>query len=68
MARVPALRGRHLLPEDEQPGAADAIVIGHREWVRRFDADPDIVGRSVQLGSTTHTDRRRDAGGVRVSR
>ena len=55
MVRVEALRGRYLMPEDEQPGAADAIVIGHREWVRRFDADPDIIGRQVQLGSVTHT-------------
>lgn len=55
MVRVEALRGRHLMPEDEQPGAAEAIVIGHREWVRRFDADADIIGRQVQLGISTHT-------------
>ena len=54
VARVPALRGRFLVPEDERPGAPDTMVIGHNEWVRRFDADPDIVGRSVQLGSTTY--------------
>ena len=54
VARVPALRGRFLLPEDEAPGAPDALVIGYEEWVRRFDADPNIVGRSVQLGSTTY--------------
>ena len=66
VARVPALRGRFLLPEDERAGAPDAIVIGHDEWVRRFDADPDIVGRSVQLGSDDLRHRRRDAGGLRV--
>jgi putative ABC transport system permease protein len=54
VARVAALRGRHLLPEDERAGAPDAIVIGHDEWRRRFAADPDIVGRSVQLGSATY--------------
>jgi putative ABC transport system permease protein len=51
---VPALRGRHLLAEDERPGAPDAIVIGYEEWRRRFNADPEIVGRSLQLGSTTY--------------
>ncbi len=55
IVRVGALRGRYLMPEDEQPGATEAMVIGHREWVRRFDADPDIIGRQVQLGSITHT-------------
>ena len=49
------LRGRTLLPEDERAGAPDAIVIGHDEWVRRFGADPDIVGQSVGLGPTAYT-------------
>jgi putative ABC transport system permease protein len=54
MTRVAPLLGRHLLPEDEQAGAPDAIVIGFREWKRRFGADPAIVGRSLQLGDTTY--------------
>jgi putative ABC transport system permease protein len=54
-ARIDAFRGRTLLPEDERAGAADTIVIGHDEWVRRFGADPDVVGRVVKLGSTAHT-------------
>jgi len=54
-ARVGAYRGRTLLPEDERPGAPDAIVIGHDAWVRRFGADPDIVGQSVGLGPTAYT-------------
>jgi putative ABC transport system permease protein len=54
-ARVGASRGRTLLPEDERAGAPDAILIGHDEWVRRFGADPDIVGQSVGLGSTAYT-------------
>ena len=55
VARVPAHRGRFLATEDEAAGAPDVIVIGYDEWARRFDADPDIVGRSAQLGSTTYT-------------
>lgn len=54
-ARVGAARGRTLTPEDERPGAPDALVIGHDEWVRRFGGDPDIVGRSVRLGLTAYT-------------
>ncbi len=30
-------------------------MIGHDEWVRRFGADPDIVGQSVGLGPTAYT-------------
>jgi len=54
-ARVEAYRGRTLLPEDERAGAPNAIVIGHDEWVRRFGADPEIVGQSVGLGPSTYT-------------
>lgn len=54
-ARVGAYRGRTLLPEDQRAGAPDVIVIGHHEWVRRFGADPDIVGQSVALGATAYT-------------
>ena len=53
--RVAAFRGRTLLPEDERADAPDALVIGHDEWMRRFQADPDIVGRSVRLGATAYT-------------
>ena len=54
VARVEALRGRYLLPEDEAPGAAGAMVIGYDEWVRRFNGDQNIVGRTVRLGGDTY--------------
>ena len=54
VARVEAFRGRYLLPEDEAPGAAGAVVIGYDEWVRRFDTDPEIIGRSIQLGGEAY--------------
>ncbi len=54
LARVTPLRGRVLRPDDEALGAPDVILIGHSEWVRRFDTDPDILGRVVQLGTTTY--------------
>jgi putative ABC transport system permease protein len=55
VARVEALRGRYLLDDDARADADDVIVIGYDEWVRRFDADPNIVGHTVRLGGTTHT-------------
>ena len=55
VAGVGALRGRYLLPEDQQPGAPEAMVIGHEAWLRRFAADPDVVGRQVRLGSTIYS-------------
>jgi putative ABC transport system permease protein len=54
VAGVPAFRGRYLVPEDELPGAPLVMVIAHDVWVRRFNADPEIVGRTLQLGSTNY--------------
>ncbi|MCA1619677.1 MAG: ABC transporter permease [Acidobacteria bacterium] len=47
---VGAARGRALLPEDEDPGAALVVVISHGLWQRRFGSDPGAVGRTVELG------------------
>jgi putative ABC transport system permease protein len=55
VARVPAFRGRHLLPEDEAGNAPNVVVIGYDEWVRRFDGDANVVGRSIQLGAEAYT-------------
>ena len=54
VAGVGAIRGRSLMPEDEARDAPDVVVIGYDEWVRRFEGDPDIIGRSVQLGVARH--------------
>jgi predicted permease len=55
VARVAAERGRTLVDDDERPGAPPVVVIAHEEWLRLFGADPRIVGRTVQMGSTVHT-------------
>ena len=54
VARIPPLLGRPLLEDDERAGAP-VLVIGQDEWQRRFDADPQIIGRTVRLGETVHT-------------
>ena len=55
VARVSPAMGRHLLPDDERPGAAPVVVIGDDHWRRRFHADPAIIGRDLQLGDTKYT-------------
>jgi predicted permease len=55
IARVQPLLGRALLDEDERPGAAAVVVIGHDVWQSRFASDRSVVGREVRLGHTPHT-------------
>lgn len=45
----PAL-GRFFGPEDDLENAPAAIILSHELWVRKFGADPRIVGRSVPDG------------------
>jgi putative ABC transport system permease protein len=49
------LVGRTLVESDERPGAAPVIVIGHDLWRARFDADANVAGRTVRMGSVVHT-------------
>lgn len=55
VARVKPLVGRHLVEEDERPGAPLVIVLGADVWRTRFRSDPSIIGREVRLGNEVHT-------------
>src|SRR5262245_27254655 len=55
MTATPAELGRDLLPADEEPSASPVIVIGHDVWQVRFGADPNVVGRTINLGGVPRT-------------
>ena len=44
------LHGRVLQPADERPGAPPVVLLGYELWRERFDGDPRVIGRTVQLG------------------
>jgi putative ABC transport system permease protein len=46
---VPPLFGRALLASDMAGTRATAILLGYDLWQRRFQGDPGIVGRAVQI-------------------
>ena len=54
LAATPLL-GRAILPEDDQRGAGKVAVLSHGSWVRRFGADPAIVGRQLRFDDGTYT-------------
>ncbi len=45
---APAL-GRTFLPAETRREAPPVVMLAHGAWVRRFDADPSIVGRTISL-------------------
>lgn len=43
--------GRGFLPDEDQPGRNAVVLLNHAFWLRRFNADPDVVGRILRLDS-----------------
>jgi predicted permease len=52
---VPALIGRTVQPADDRPGVEPVAVLSHPYWLRRFGADPLVIGRRVTLDGHVFT-------------
>jgi putative ABC transport system permease protein len=53
---APPALGRGFRPEEDRtPNTHPVVVLGHSLWLRRFNADPAIVGRSVYLNGHPFT-------------
>ncbi len=46
---TPAALGRGLVPADDAPGRAAAVLLSDAGWRRRFGGDPHVVGSQVVL-------------------
>jgi putative ABC transport system permease protein len=51
---TPAL-GRTFLAEADQEGGNRVVVVSHGLWVRRFGADPSIIGKPITLDGRNFT-------------
>ncbi|HTG16579.1 MAG TPA: ABC transporter permease, partial [Blastocatellia bacterium] len=53
---VAPILGRSFLPEEDKPGDTGRVVmLSHRLWQQRFNADPNVVDRSLVLGGKNYT-------------
>jgi predicted permease len=52
---VPALLGRTMLPDDSRPGAPPVFVMAYKCWVKRFNSDPSILGKTFILNNVPST-------------
>ena len=48
---VPPYLGRWLLPSDQNPHGAKAVMLGYGYWQRRFGGDRSVIGRSMAIDS-----------------
>ena len=46
---APILRGRTFSAEEDSPKGPHVVVLSAQLWQRRFQSDPDIVGRTISL-------------------
>lgn len=53
--RVDPIVGRSFLPEDEQQGDGNVVLIDHGFWQTRFGGEPDAVGRTIHLDGSAYT-------------
>jgi putative ABC transport system permease protein len=47
--------GRTFLPEEDQPGRGQVVILSYGLWQRRFAAGPEIVGKSITLNGESFT-------------
>jgi putative ABC transport system permease protein len=49
------LLGRTFRPEDDAPNGPRVVVLNHGAWVRRFGANPHVVGSTMTLDEELYT-------------
>ena len=47
--------GRLFTDDEARSGADGVVLLSHRAWTRRFDANPDVVGTVVDVGGVRRT-------------
>jgi predicted permease len=52
---APMALGRTFTAEEDRPHGGHVVVLGYGLWKRRYAADPNMVGKTIKLGSDPYT-------------
>ena len=52
---VRPLLGRGFVPEEDVTGGPRTVLLSHRYWIRRFNADSAIIGRTIEIDDIPRT-------------
>ncbi|HWN99459.1 MAG TPA: ADOP family duplicated permease, partial [Blastocatellia bacterium] len=52
---VDAAQGRTFLPEEDQPGHDQVVILSYGLWERRFGADPGLIGQTIAIDDRPFT-------------
>jgi putative ABC transport system permease protein len=47
--------GRNFLPDEDQPGNDNVVILTHGLWQRSFGGDPNVVGRTANVNGVART-------------
>jgi putative ABC transport system permease protein len=47
--------GRNFLPDEDQPGKDNVVILTHGLWQRNFGGDPNVVGRTANVNGVART-------------
>jgi putative ABC transport system permease protein len=46
--------GRDFLPEEDSPNTNKVVMLSHSLWQRKFDSDPNIAGKLIDMNATQY--------------
>lgn len=55
LVSFPLIMGRTFTEEEDSPTGPNVVLLDETLWRRRFDADPDILGKTISLNEREHT-------------
>jgi putative ABC transport system permease protein len=47
--------GRNFVADDDRPGAAAVVIIGHSMFLNRYGSNPSVIGRTIRVNDTPAT-------------
>ncbi|MBS1786898.1 MAG: ABC transporter permease [Acidobacteria bacterium] len=47
--------GRTFLPEEDLPDRSNVAILSYQLWQRRYGADPNLIGKTIKVGSSNAT-------------
>lgn len=51
---VEPMLGRGFRPDEDTPGKAPVVILSYGLWLRRFQGNPDVVGRTIRANDQTY--------------
>jgi putative ABC transport system permease protein len=49
------LLGRDFTAEDDRPGGAAVVILGHGMWMNRYGSSPSVIGRTIRINDVPAT-------------